>query len=383
MLLSFVILLWSLLICTVAGCQSTSLADMEQEMKFVSEKVLYLGADLSYVNEMEDCGGTYRLESAVVDPFEIFATKGANMVRVRLWHNPTWTSYSNLQDATKTIRRAKEQGMEVLLDFHYSDDWADPGKQIIPAAWREVEDTGVLGDSLYQYTFDVLMSLNEEGLMPEIVQVGNEINSEILVQDPVGQESDPLDWNKQVALLNKGLQAVADASSRTGVPIGSMLHIAQPENAFWWMKQAVANGISPFDWIGLSYYPKWSDYTLSEVDLAIDSLITLFDRRVMIVETAYPYSLDSWDDANNILDQGSLLTEYPATPAGQKAFMIDLTSQVVKGGGEGVIYWEPAWISTSCRTRWGRGSHWENATFFDAGNENEVLPVFEFLLADY
>ena len=98
----------------------------------------------------------------------------------------------------------------------------------------------------------------------------------------------------------------------------------------------------------------------------------------MIVETAYPYSLIASDDANNILMQDALIDDYPATKEGQLSYMIDLTKNTIEGGGEGVIYWEPAWISTNCTTRWGTGSHWENATFFDAENGNEVLPVFNF-----
>ena len=86
---------------------------------------LYLGGDLSYVNEMEDCGAVYRDGGKRVDPFQLLAQKGGNTVRVRLWNNATWTKYSNYPDVLKTIRRAKAAGLQVLLDFHYSDDWAD------------------------------------------------------------------------------------------------------------------------------------------------------------------------------------------------------------------------------------------------------------------
>ena len=100
---------------------------------------LYLGADLSYVNEMEDCGAVYRERGKPVDPFALLARKGGNLVRVRIWKDAKWTRYSNLADVTKTIRRAKAAGMQVLLDFHYSDDWADGDKQIAPAAWAKLD----------------------------------------------------------------------------------------------------------------------------------------------------------------------------------------------------------------------------------------------------
>ena len=138
----------------------------------------YYGADLSYVNEMEDCGAVYKnIDGIIKDPFKIFNEAGANLVRVRLWHNPTWTNYSNYEDVKKTISRAKAEGMKVLLDFHYSDTWADPTKQEIPAEWvAELNNTEALGDLLYNYTYEVLQKLANANLLPEIVQVENEIN---------------------------------------------------------------------------------------------------------------------------------------------------------------------------------------------------------------
>ena len=97
---------------------------------------IWRGVDLSYVNELEDCGAVFRLEGEVRDPFEIFSGKGANLARFRLWHSPDWTGYGTLQDVERSIRRARDRGMRILLDFHYSDDWADPWKQRIPSAWR-------------------------------------------------------------------------------------------------------------------------------------------------------------------------------------------------------------------------------------------------------
>jgi arabinogalactan endo-1,4-beta-galactosidase len=98
----------------------------------------------------------------------------------------------------------------------------------------------------------------------------------------------------------------------------------------------------------------------------------------MIVETAYPFTLENADSAGNILGEDALIPDYPATPQGQLNYLTDLTKNVIAGGGEGVIYWEPAWISSGCRTPWGHGSHWDNSTFFDGKNKNDALPAFGF-----
>lgn len=329
-----------------------------------SSTSFYYGADLSYVNEMEDCGATYKDENNVEkDPYVIFKEAGANLVRVRLWHNPTWTDYSNYNDVKKTIQRAKAQGMKVLLDFHYSDTWADPSKQQIPSAWLGVIDnTEVLGDSLYNYTYKTLNDLSASNLLPDIVQIGNEINAMIL-QD--GELQWPIDWTRNSSLINKGIKAVRDISKAKNKTVEVMLHIAQPENGLWWFEQATQNGVTDFDWIGLSYYPIWSTYTLDNVGTALSTLINTYHKRLMIVETAYPFTLTDADSANNILNGDALVDGYPATQQGQLDYLNQLKTVVENAGGEGVVYWEPAWVSTGCSTQWGQGSHWDNATLFD------------------
>ena len=131
---------------------------------------LYLGADLSYVNEMEDCGAVYRLHGKPIDPFRLLKKEGGDVVRVRIWVNATWTKYSNYSDVLKTIRRTHAAGMQALLDFHYSDDWADGGKQIAPAAWANLSTEDQV-KALHDYTFDTLRRLDADHAMPELVQV--------------------------------------------------------------------------------------------------------------------------------------------------------------------------------------------------------------------
>ena len=361
-------MLFSMLACN--SCTESE-AGSEPEIEEVipqEEPSFYYGADLSYVNEMLDCDAVYKNATGTAkDPYKIFSEAGANLVRVRLWHNPTWTLYSNYEDVKKTIKRAKVEGMHVLLDFHYSDTWADPASQVIPAAWEaQIKNKEILGGLLYDYTYKILADLAVLYLLPEIVQVGNETNRMILQKEG---ENASMDWDRNAFLINKGIKAVRDIAIEKNKEIGVMLHIAQPENGLWWFKQATDAGIIDYDWIGLSYYPIWSDYKLDNVGPVFKTLIDTYKKRLMVVETAYPFTLENNDPANNILNESALISGYPATQQGQLDYMKKLEDVINSSGGEGLVYWEPAWVSTKCSTLWGQGSHWDNATFFDFENK--------------
>jgi arabinogalactan endo-1,4-beta-galactosidase len=325
---------------------------------------------------MQDCGAIYHKNGEAKDPFELFAEHGANLVRARLWNDPDWTNYSTLEDVKKTFTRAKEQWMRTMLDFHYSDNWADPGRQEVPAAWAVIEDVDELAKALYQYTYDVLIELDGQGLMPDFVQVGNEINSG-LVKENVG-----LDWPRDAQLIQAGIRAVRDAAAATDTSPRIILHVAQPENTSAWFRGAAENGITDFDVIGISYYPQWSSYSISGLGSQVNSLRRTYGKDVMVVETGYPWTLEAADEtASNVLTQG--LSGYPISPAGQLRFLTDLTQTLISNGGTGIVYWEPAWVSTGCSTRWGQGSHWENATFFDFKNDNELLLGIDYMTSSY
>ena len=335
----------------------------------------YLGVDLSYVNEMDDCGAIYLENGEQRDAYQLFADHGAKLVRVRLWHNPDWTDYSDLEEIKRTLTRAREAGMATLLDFHYSDNWADPGKQAIPDAWKELTEEELI-QAVYDYTYQSLAELHELGLMPAYVQVGNETNSGLL------KDVMKLDWQRDAKLFNSGIQAVRDIATDTNTNPQIILHVAQPENAGWWFREATTNGIIDFDVIGLSYYPQWSSFSISDLGAHVSYLRNTFGKEVMIVETAYPWTTEGVDEtASNILYQG--VREYPISIEGQRQFMIDLTQALISNGAKGVVYWEPAWVSTQCSTRWGQGSHWENATFFDFNNNNELHQGIDFLSHSY
>lgn len=338
---------------------------------------VYLGADLSYVNEMEDCGAVYRAGGRPVDPFVLLKRAGGNLVRVRIWNDAKWTRYSNYADVLKTIRRAKAAGLQVLLDFHYSDDWADGDKQIVPAAWAALDSDGQ-AKALYDYTRGILARLAAAGMMPELVQVGNETNPELMG----GTKAKPIDWRRNALLLNAGIRAVRDAGKAAGRSPKVMLHIAQPENVLPWFDAAAAAGVRDYDVIGISYYSKWSTRTIGQLGDTIAAAKARYRVEVMVVETAYPFTSEGEDASPNLLGPDTLIQGYPATPQGQLRYLTDLTDTVVANGGNGVVYWEPAWISSRCKTRWGTGSNWENAAWFDL-KSHEALPAFSFLRRRY
>jgi arabinogalactan endo-1,4-beta-galactosidase len=341
----------------------------------------FAGVDLSYVNEMEDCGAQFRVHGKPRDPYELLAEAGANLVRLRLWNDPTWTKYSTEADVTRSSERAKRAGMKVLLDFHYSDDWADPQKQTIPAAWAaDIGDTDKLATHVYEYTRDVLARLAARDLMPHMVQVGNEINTQMLrAAETAGT---PIDWTRNAEILNAGIRAVRQARGKDGSSATVMLHVAQPENVEPWFAAAAAAGVRDFDYIGVSYYRKWSKLDLPQAERALAAVNQRFSRPIILVEVSYPFTLqDAGDKAPNLLGEDSLHRGYPATLRGQQRFMNDVVQMTRRVGGVGVVYWEPAWVSTSCKTRWGTGSHWENATLFDFRKGNELTPAADYLKA--
>jgi len=340
--------------------------------------ILYAGADLSWVNELEDCGAEYRRNGVLRDPYELFAEVGLDTVRLRIWVNPDWTVYSTLQDVTRSVMRAKALGLRVLLDFHYSDTWADPGKQIIPAAWADdIDDVDALSTHVYEYTTEVLTHFGDLSLMPEMVQVGNEINTEILRL--ANTDGYPINWPRNAALINAGISAVRDMAGRYPITPSVMLHIAQPENVEPWFSTARQYGVTEYDYIGFSYYPFWSEQSISELGAMVTRVRRDYGVDVILVETGYFWSLGQSDPATDPGAAQALEPGYPASVEGQRRFLVDLTNEVLDSGGAGMMYWEPAAVSTPCSPQWGNeDEHWDNS-LFDYRTGNELLPGADYL----
>ncbi|HLF65645.1 MAG TPA: glycosyl hydrolase 53 family protein, partial [Saprospiraceae bacterium] len=237
-------------------------------------------------------------------------------------------------------------------------------------AWSAVvDDLPLLKDSLYHYIYAVLTQLQAENLLPEIVQIGNETNRGILLSQQINDAGWVLDWDRNSQLFNRAIDAVHDVETASGKDIQIALHVADPEDAVWLFDQFIENGVTDFDIMGISYYWAWHQpTTIAQTGAIIAELKADHPAyEVMIFETGYIWTTASNDNANNIIN--STHPAYnPASPDNQRRWLIDLTQEVINSGGKGVIYWEPAWVSSSCWTQWGQGSHQEHATFFDFDN---------------
>lgn len=385
---------------SVGGVSATSEASFTVLPAVADDPAFYFGADLSYVNQIVDHGGEYNDHGKAEDPYKIFRDHGTDLVRLRLWHNPVWTKevydpdgaqmYNDVSDVSRAIAASRAQGMEILLDFHYSDVWADPGTQNIPAAWLDVKDISVLRDSVYRYTFNTLQRLDATGLMPEFVQLGNEINCGMLYEyndNPVtgfpacnvcnGQ------WSNLATVINGAIKAVRDVSANSSIKTKIMLHVADPANVTWWFDNVAGGGVvNDFDIIGFSYYPIWhTGVPLDALSDRIAEFRTRYGKDVMILEAAYPWTASGADSYNNAFGSQTPINGYPYTPQGQLDMMKKITQEVVDGGGAGVVYWEPAWISAPIRDLWNTGSSWENCAFFDF--DGNVLPVMDYMKYPY
>lgn len=357
----------------------------------------YFGADLSYVNQILDHGGTYKDGGTIQSPYKIFSDHGANVIRLRLWHNPAWTKevygaagtqlYNDLADVTKAIELSKAQGLSVLLDFHYSDSWADPGKQEIPLAWKDIRDINVLSDSVYNYTFKVMTHLKAKNLLPELVQLGNETNCGMLYTNAPGgfPACNVCDgqWQRMGTVVNRAINAVRNVAESSTVKTKIILHVADPQHVDWWfdnMMDASKGNVQGFDIIGFSYYPLWhTTVSLDQLSNRVSGFKSKYNKPVVILETAYPWTTEFNDNYNNQFGSQTPIDGYPYTKKGQYDLMVKITQEVKEGGGTGVFYWEPAWISSQIKDLWGTGSSWENNTFFDFdGNAIEGIDFMKY-----
>lgn len=362
---------------TIISCKQAILAEEnllplnKQSMKGHSSKgslPFFKGVDLSYVNELEDNSVVYTENGLAKDAYEIMNDHGANLVRLRLWHNPTWTTYSNLNDVKISIQRAKTLGMYVLLDFHYSDTWTDPQQNKIPAAWLPVvNNVTALADSVSNYTTNVLTHLKNVNLLPDLVQIGNETNNNIMVADTT--DLLPINWSRNVALFNAGINAVTAFNTTYSKDIRTVLHVAMDDNDVRnWMFSLDANGIADFDMLALSYYPQWQRYNTNALGTLVADMLSTYGKQVLIAETGHIWTR-TWNDMSHNL-MSLMAVDYPEAPCAQlqKDFLMEVRNAVEDNGGAGVIAWEPAWVSAGNITLWGTGSNWENVAFFDFNN---------------
>lgn len=319
--------------------------------------------DVSFLPEIEAYQPPYNyLNTAgeTKDLLAILKENGVNTIRLRLWHTPA-TPHSGLDEVKALTTRLKAGGFQLWLDIHYSDTWADPGKQAKPSAWATL--TGqVLSDSVYNYTKKVVGLLN-----PDIIQIGNEINGGFLWPDGA--------YNNLAvftSLLRSAMKAVQDLPAPKGK---TMIHYAGMQNVTSFYQMLTANNV-PYDLIGLSYYPYWHGKDLSLIQNAMASLSQAIGKKIIIAETAYPHTLLWNDQTNNLIGlEDQLVPSYAATPDGQKKFLNDLKNIVIKTNqGSGICYWSPEWTAFK-GPQSTEGSPWENQALFDFGHK--ALPAIE------
>jgi arabinogalactan endo-1,4-beta-galactosidase len=332
-----------------------------------------LGADISSLKKSEDMGGVYRYaDGTEADALQILKDQGLNYARLRVWVDPA-DGYHDKAEILEMATRLKKEDIKLLVDFHYSDNWADPGKQIKPAAWKDY-DFEQLKRAVYDHTFDVCNSLVAQGTPPDMVQVGNEINAGMLWPDGKYDQMDNL-----AALLKEGYRAVKDCNSSTPV----MLHIAEGGDndlARWWFDNMTRREV-PFDVIGISYYPYWHG-SLGELQYNLNDISARYDKDVIVVETSYAFTDQDNDDFPNIVDQKLAVQDYPLTPEGQREMLRDIMSvvrAVDNGRGLGVFYWDATWTAVKGNgwdnTNPAAGNAWENQALFDF--DGKMLPALD------
>jgi arabinogalactan endo-1,4-beta-galactosidase len=332
------------------------------------------GADISFLPQIEAAGGVFSADGDSTELLSILRDHGLNTIRLRLWHSPA-DGHSGLAETLALAQRVRAAGFDLLLDFHYSDTWADPGHQTKPKAWASLP-FAALADSVRCYTRDALAAFDAIGCPPTIVQIGNEITPGMLWSD--GRVAEGFDSPQQWANLGDLLKA-AVAGVEEGLPGDRrpeiMIHIdrgADNAGARRFIDKVISRGVA-FDLIGLSYYPWWHG-SLAKLKTNVDDLASRYGRDLILVETAYPWTLGWFDDTHNPVGMPKhLLPGYPATPEGQRNYLaavIDIVRGAPDGKGRGVFWWAPEWIATP-----GFGSSWENVTLFD--DQGAALPALD------
>ena len=286
------------------------------------QDVFAKGADVGWLSQMELTGYKFfDVDGIEKDCLQLLKDRGMNTIRLRVFVNPSNDSINGHCSKDETVAmavRAKNMGMRVLIDFHYSDSWADPSKQNKPAAWANHTFAELLTD-VYNHTTDVLNALKAAGVKPEWVQIGNEIPSGILW--PEGKYTN---FNQLAQLLNKGYEATKNIDSSIKV----IVHLDQGnDNARfrWFFDNARNNGVK-YDVIGLSYYPYWlnSDYTITIDNLKNNmiDMVSRYGKEVMIVEVG--------GDFTKVQNTYDMLMA-----------VINVVRNIPNNKGLGVIYWEP------------------------------------------
>ena len=370
---------------------------VKRHMKFVK------GMDLSTLLELERCGAKYYDNGEDRDLLAIMKSYDVDTIRIRLWNDPwseTGESYgageNDLKTSLEIAKRVTAAGFGVLLNFHYSDFWADPGKQIKPKAWA---DYGVkeLEQAVYDYTLESMRTFLDADVNITMVQVGNELSNGLLW--PEGKVPN---YDNIATFVNAGIRAVRKADAT--IPV--MIHLDNGgNNALYreWFDNFTKRG-EDFEIIGLSYYPFWHG-SLQMLNDNMNDIAERYGKDLVIAEVSMGYTMEDYKNYEKLSDEErkgyatrpALVEkiEYPMTKQGQYDFMEDFLNRIshIKGGkGKGFFYWEPAWIpvpgsgwATPASLKYMNdpgpcGNEWANQALFDY--DGNALPTLS-LIRDF
>jgi beta-galactosidase len=264
---------------------NNELIPFKQEEVSVAGKEKMIGADISFLPQLEKNGLKFFDKGVQKDPLQILRDHGFNYIRLRIFNNPEnkdgyapGEGWCNLENTLAMAKRIKGQGMKILLDFHYSDTWADPQKQFKPESWKGLEFDQI-EIALRKYTADVIQALVKQGTTPDMVQIGNEINHGMVWPD--GHMSHP---DQLAALIRAGTEGVKSIDPKIEI----MIHVAlggQYDETVLWLDQMMARGCK-FDVLGLSFYPKWHG-TLADLRNNLSKLVQRYPQPICIVEYSH------------------------------------------------------------------------------------------------
>ena len=309
-----------------------------------------LGADISSLPQVIDGGGLFFTTNGTeANVFDLMEYSGFHYARLRLWVDPVSVvdatgDYCNFEQTLRTAQLIKASNWSLLLDFHYSDWWADPGHQKKPSAWENLS-FNVLMETLYKYTYQTLVNFSNAGIVPDLIQTGNEIAHGMLWPD--GKTTN---MSQFVQLLNISRIAIHDFCfnySLSDIPI--IIHNPGDSwGGYEWFFDSILDLGAVFDIIATSYYPKWHG-TLHDLGFMLNQTALKYNKKIMVVETNYPSGM-YWinDESGDYWAVEDMLDGYPATPQGQRLFfeaVIQTVINIPHDLGIGLFLWEPAWVT--------------------------------------
>lgn len=370
------------------------------------------GFDASMLYDLEHYGAKfYNAGNSKEDMLSILAENGVNCIRLRVWNDPYNAAstpsmenygYNTIEKAAEIGKRAKNLGMKVLIDFHYSDTWTDPTHQLKPKAWDNISTISALGQAVYDFTYNSVTYLAENGASPDFVQIGNEIDSGMFLTSSSNDSTTVTAENGSSNLaevLNKAGSAVKTANPNAEV----IIHIARPS---YYTRITSLSGLesSNYDAIAVSYYPCLSSHgTISKLKESLAAIVSA-GKKAYVAELSFPWTCE-WvsgknDSTNNTIwytgtdstataytNLSSVLSAYGiessdyseskiVTPSyeNQAAVIKAVIATVGEAGGSGIFYWGGDWVATTSIP-----SSWENQTLFDL--DGKVLPSIEIFSA--